>query len=69
MKVNKRKMIIAMTRKQMSILDLALEAGIDPATVSRAKRHESISLTSIGRIAKALGMDPSELIEWEGNDE
>lgn len=38
MKVNKRKMIIAMTRKQMSILDLALEAGNRPCYSIKSKK-------------------------------
>jgi transcriptional regulator with XRE-family HTH domain len=55
-------------RKQqvMSITDLSAESGVHRNTISRIENGEAEARTStIRRLAKALGVDPSELVKVE----
>jgi transcriptional regulator with XRE-family HTH domain len=48
--------------------DLARKAGITPTTLSRIERNESEPhVSTIRRLAHALGISPAVLIEGEGS--
>jgi transcriptional regulator with XRE-family HTH domain len=52
--------------KFMSQAELSKAAGISPAHLGRIERNEhDPHLSTIRKIAKALGVDPSELIDEE----
>jgi transcriptional regulator with XRE-family HTH domain len=46
--------------------DLAIKAGLRQAMISNLETEKSqrITLTSLGKIAKALGVKPGDLFEW-----
>jgi transcriptional regulator with XRE-family HTH domain len=52
-------------RKQRvwTVVDLAEHAGVSKNTVSRAERGGSIYPTSIRKIARALGVEPQDLLK------
>ncbi len=63
MKLNRKKYMIARARACMGQKDLEA-AGISKGTLCRALRHE-IKPETAGKIAKALGVDVTEIIETE----
>ena len=63
MKVDKRKLDIAMARAQLSREDLAKKAGIPVPTLCTVMQRKSCRPVTIGRIAAALGVDVTEIIE------
>ena len=65
MKASKRKVQIARARAGMTILDIAEKAGLPRITVSRAANGISVSPTNFGKIARALGVDVTEIVEDE----
>ena len=51
-------------RKNLSIRDLALRAGIDPRQLSRIEAGDvNIHFTTIVALARGLGITPEELLE------
>ena len=65
MKVNSTKLRLAMARKCMNPQDLAKAAEMPPQTVNGVLRGRSIRPATLGRIAKALGVDPAEIVKEE----
>lgn len=65
MKANRDKLRLAMARACMNPQDLAKAAEMPPQTVNGVLRGRSIRPATIGRIAKALGVDVAELLEEE----
>lgn len=63
MKAEKKKLTLAMARACMNTRDLAEAAEMPPQTVNGVIRGRSVRPATLGRIAKALGVDPTELIE------
>lgn len=63
MRINKQKLLVAMARKQMNNTTLAKTTGISPATVGNMLRGCDMSLPTVGKVAKALGVDVTEIIE------
>ena len=63
MKLDRQKYMLARARACMGQKELE-EAGISKGTLCRALR-ESIRPETAGRIAKALGVDVTEIIETE----
>ena len=66
MRISKTKLQIAMARKLFNAPDLAKEAGISYAEVSyllSGKRNPTIK--TVGKIAKALNIDVTEILEEE----
>lgn len=45
----------------------SLRCVVSPQTLTKVRQGEEVSLVSVGRIAKALGVDPAEIVEMEGN--
>lgn len=65
MKVNSTKLRLAMARACMNPQDLAKAAEMPPQTVNGVLRGRSIRPATLGRIAKALGVDPAEIVKEE----
>ena len=65
MKANKNKLRLAMARACINPQDLAKAAEMPPQTVNGVLRGRSVRPATLGRIAKALGVDPTEILEKE----
>lgn len=66
MKINKARLNLAMLRACMNPKEISNKAGISYPAFQRARNHAEVKPATIGRIAKALGIDPAEIIEKEG---
>ena len=63
MKLDKKKMQIAMARKKMSNASLARATGITPQTVGNMLRGCcDTSLPTVGKVAEALDVDVTDII-------
>lgn len=65
MKISKRKITALMGAKLMTQVKLAEVAGVSRATINSALLKGSCSIQTVGKIAKALGVDPMEIIKIE----
>ena len=63
MKVDRKKLELAMARSCMSAKNLAKSANMPRPTVKNAIAGRNIRPVTLGRIAAALGVDPAEIIE------
>lgn len=59
------KLRLAMARACMNPQDLAKAAEMPPQTVNGVLRGRSVRPATLGRIAKALGVDPTEILKKE----
>lgn len=65
MKADRKKLELAMARACMNSADLPAAAGLHRPTVQNAIAGKSVRPATLGRIAKALGVDPAELLREE----
>ncbi len=65
MKISKRKITALMGANLMTQIKLAEVSGVSRATINTALLKGSCSIQTVGKIAKALGVDPIEIIEVE----
>lgn len=66
-KVERKKLELAMARACMNSADLPAAAGLPRPTVQNAIVGKGIRPATLGKIARALGVDPVEIIqEGEG---
>ena len=65
MKVNRDKLELAMARACMNTADLAQKAELPRPTLNNAIVGRDVRPGTIGRIAKALGCDVTEILETE----
>ena len=65
MKIRTGRIKYLMGAKLMNQEQLAQAAGVSRATVNASLLKGSCSTQTTGKIAKALGVDPAELIEME----
>ena len=65
MKANCKQVQLAMMRACIDPKRLQREAGISYAAVKRVMNAEPVKLSTIGKVARALGVDPAELVERE----
>ncbi len=66
MRISKSKLALAMLNAGItSIKELAAASGVSINTLSRSNNGGAVKLPTLGRIAKALGIDPVEIIEGE----
>lgn len=66
MRVSKNKLGLAMLNAGISsIKELASVSGVSINTLSRSNNGGTVKLATLGRIAKALNVDPAELIAEE----
>lgn len=63
MKVNKKKLEIAMARAELNRNSLADKAEMPIPTICNVLKRESCKPATIGKIAKALGVDVTEILE------
>ena len=66
MKANKEKMELALARACMNTSDLVCMTAMPEPTVKKVLSGRNVRPVTLGRIAKALGVDPAELISTEG---
>lgn len=67
MKANKRKLELAMAKECMNAEDLRATSGMPRTTVNNVIAGRSVRPATIGRIAKALGVDVTEILEDEAH--
>lgn len=65
MKADNGKMKLAMARACMNPQDLAKAAQMPPQTINGTLRERSVRPATLGRIAKALGVDVTEIMKEE----
>ncbi len=63
MKLNRDKVDIAMARKMMTVTDLAKAYGVSRARMNVILNSQVLTPVCAGRVAKALGMDVTEIID------
>lgn len=63
MQINERKLLIAMARKKFNISRLAEAYGVSKTRMSQIMKNKEVSTECIGRLAEALGVDVTELLE------
>lgn len=63
MKVNRLKLELAMARAHMDARDLAEKAGLPRPTLNNAIVGRGSRTSTVGRIATALGVDVTEILE------
>ena len=68
MKVNRQKLYLAMARACMDSAELPKAAGLPRPTVQGAIVGRNVRPATLGKIAKALGVDPTEIMETEENE-
>lgn len=65
MKISSRKIAQQMSSKLLTQEQLATAAGVSRATINATLLKGSCSIQTVGKIARALGVDPAEIIEME----
>lgn len=66
MKISKSKLNIALARKQWNQRDLRDNAIVSAQTILNLNNGKSVMPATVGKIAAALGVDVTEIIEDEG---
>lgn len=65
MKINKKALQLAMARACLNRKELAEKAGIPEPTLQGAISRCSVRPATLGKISRALGVDPLEIMEQE----
>lgn len=65
MHIDPKKVQLLMARRCMNKKSLAETAGITPLTVSKAISGRNARTDTVGLLAQALGVDPSQIIKEE----
>lgn len=63
MKISKNKLNIALARKQWNQRDLRDNAIVSAQTILNLNKGKSVMPATVGKIAAALGVDVTEIIE------
>lgn len=63
LEVSQDKVQLAMARKEMNPYDLCNKAEISYQSYIRIMKHGGCKIATLGKIAKALGVDVTEIIE------
>lgn len=66
MRIDRVKLISEMARKDLTVKALAEKALVSRMTVSAMRCGKSVNENSARRVAQALGMDVTELLETKG---
>lgn len=64
MKINNRKLELILARRCM-VMSALRGNGLSPQTITRIRNGADVKPVTVGKIAKALGVDPVEIIEME----
>ena len=67
MNVDKPKLTLAMARACMATRDLAAAVDVSPQTINAALRGQNVRPAVLGRLARALSVDPAEIMAPETN--
>ncbi len=65
MKIDRQKLLLTMARACMSPADLQTATQLPRPTLNNAMGGRGIRPVTLGKIAKALSVDPEEIIEKE----
>lgn len=65
MQADKSKLTLAMARACMNPQDLAKAADMPPQTVNRVMLGRGVRPATLGKVARALGVDPADIIKEE----
>lgn len=65
MKANKKALQLAMARACLNRRELAEKAGIPESTLQGVINRCSVRPATLGKVARALGVDPLEIMEQE----
>lgn len=63
LELSRNKINIAMARKQWTVADLAKAYGVSRARINVILNQRTVSVVSAGRLAAALGVDVTEILE------
>lgn len=65
MKVNRKKLQLAMARACMNSEDLAVAANMPRPSLNNLIKGLSVRPATLGKVARALNCDPADIIEKE----
>lgn len=68
MKANKKKVDIAMARACISLNELQEKAGMPLPTIKGVIYGKNVKPVTLGKVAKALGVEVEEILEEEEKD-
>ncbi len=63
MRVDRVSLIAEMARQEIKVKELADKAGVSRVTVTNMRGGKSCSENSVKHVARALGVDPADLLE------
>lgn len=63
MRINRKKLAVLLIDKDMKVAQLVEKSGLARCTVSAVRGGKSCSPETARKLAKALGVDPEEIIE------
>lgn len=66
MRMSRKKVNIALARKQMTVSELAEAYGVSRARMNVILNSQVVTPVCAGRVAKALDVDVTEIIDQEG---
>lgn len=66
MMVNSKKLMVSMAKREMRAADVANEAGLSRRTLSSVMQTGVCRTDTLGKIARALGVEPEQLMDMEG---
>ena len=65
MRIDRVKLIAEMARQEIKSQELAEKAGMPEPTLQGLINHRSVKPATLGKVARALGVDPLEIMEQE----
>lgn len=63
MKANKKKIQIIMARTCLTVSKIAIKAEMPISTIKNVLKGKAVKPATIGKVAKALGIDVTEILE------
>lgn len=63
MRADREKLLLAMARACMNVRDVVRETGMPEMTVKNVISGKGVKPATLGRVAKALNIDPADIIE------
>ena len=66
MRMSRKKVNIALARKQMTVTELAEAYGVSRARMNVILNSQVVTPVCAGRVVKALDVDVTEIIDQEG---
>lgn len=65
MRVNRKKLMLEMAKTYLSAAELARKAKMPDSTLNRLMQGKEVFPVTAGKVARALGVDVTEIIELE----